>query len=168
MVNVERESESRETLDKETIMLPIKAILHPTDFSPHSELPFSIACRVARDSGAKLIVLHVLEQPVLPYAGVAMAPPTPRPSEDELASLRDRLGRMQPRDPAVGVEHRLVEGDPAAAILQVARETECELIVMGTHGRSGLSRLLMGSVAEKVVRDATCPVLTVKTPLRAS
>jgi nucleotide-binding universal stress UspA family protein len=62
------------------------------------------------------------------------------------------------------LEHRLVEGDAATVILQVATEIKCDLIVMGTHGRTGLSRLLMGSVAEQVVRNASCPVLTVKTP----
>jgi nucleotide-binding universal stress UspA family protein len=72
---------------------------------------------------------------------------------------------VQPSDPAVKIEHRLAEGDPAREILRVARETGCDLIVMGTHGWTGLGRLLMGSVAEQVVRKATCPVLTVKTPI---
>src|SRR5262249_33247405 len=67
----------------------------------------------------------------------------------------------------VRVEHRLAEGDAAAEILRVARETNCDLVVMGTHGRKGLGRLLMGSVAEQVVRKAPCPVLTLKTPFEA-
>jgi nucleotide-binding universal stress UspA family protein len=64
------------------------------------------------------------------------------------------------------VEHHLKEGDPAAEILRLAQEARVDLIVMGMHGRTGLGRLLMGSVAERVVRQAPCPVLTVKVPQR--
>jgi nucleotide-binding universal stress UspA family protein len=148
-------------------MLPIKVILHPTDFSPRSEPAFLLACSLARDAGARLIVLHVLEVPLMVTGGVAMAPPLPPPlpsQEDRRAAL-EQLHRVQPPDPAVAVEHRLEQGEPATAILQVAQEAGCDLIVLGTHGRTGLARLLMGSVAEKVARGATCPVLTVKTPL---
>jgi nucleotide-binding universal stress UspA family protein len=151
-------------------MLPIRVILHPTDFSPRSEPAFQLACSLARDAGARLIVLHVLEVPLLIYSGVAMAPPPPPPlpSEEERRAIREQLRRVRPPDPAVAVEHRLEAGDPASGILQVAQETGCDLIALGTHGRTGLARLLMGSVAEKVVRGATCPVLTVKTPLPKS
>ena len=65
-------------------------------------------------------------------------------------------------DPAVAVQHQYEEGDPATAILEVARENSADLIVIGTHGRKGLLRILMGSVAESVLRGATCPVLVVK------
>jgi nucleotide-binding universal stress UspA family protein len=64
----------------------------------------------------------------------------------------------------VAVEQRLAEGDPAAEILHLATDTGCDMIVLGTHGRTGLDRLLMGSVAEQIVRKAPCPVLTVKAP----
>lgn len=148
-------------------MTPIRTILHPTDFSPRSEHAFQLACSLARDHSARLIVSHVLERPLIAYTGVAMAPPAPPPSADERHALQDQLHQIQSPDPAVSVQHLLVEGDPATAILQVAQEQECDLIVMGTHGRTGLGRLLMGSVAEKVLREATCPVLTVKTPFPA-
>ena len=62
------------------------------------------------------------------------------------------------------IDHRLTDGEPYAEILRVAEDDGCDLIVMGTHGRKGLRRLLMGSVAEQVVRQASCPVMTVKTP----
>ena len=62
------------------------------------------------------------------------------------------------------MDTRVHEGDPATQIVRVAQETRCDLIVLGTHGRTGLGRLLMGSVAEQVLRKAPCPVLTVKTP----
>jgi len=149
-------------------VIPIKAILHPTDFSPRSDVAFQLACVLARDAGARLIVLHVLERPLIVYSGVALAPPAPPPSEEERRQRREQLQGVRPADPAVAVEHRLEEGDPATAIVQVAQETGCNLIVMGTHGRTGLGRLLMGSVAEKVVREAPCLVLTVKAPLPAS
>ena len=72
--------------------------------------------------------------------------------------------RIQASEAKVPIEHRLEEGDPVTVILRVARESKCELIVMGTHGRSGLAHLLMGSVAEQIVRKATCAVLVVKAP----
>lgn len=149
-------------------MLPIKTILHATDFSPRSEMAFQLACALARDAGARLVVLNVLERPLIVYGGVALAPPPPPLPETERQERRRRLQQVRPADPALAVEHRLEEGDPATAILQVAQELGCDLIVMGTHGRGGLGRLLMGSVADKVVREAPCLVLTVKVPPPAS
>ena len=69
-----------------------------------------------------------------------------------------------PTDPQLALDRRMEEGDPASMIVRVATETGADLIVMGTHGRTGLRHLLMGSVAEYVVRKATCPVLTLRTP----
>jgi nucleotide-binding universal stress UspA family protein len=146
-------------------MLPLHTILHPTDFSERSTHAFGLACALARDSGARLIVLHVLERPIFAYSGVAMAPPPPSVTEEEWTALHDQLEAIHCSDPTVQVEHQLQQGDPAAVILQVAQERNCDLIVLGTHGRIGLERLLLGSVAEKVLRKASCPVLTVKMPL---
>jgi nucleotide-binding universal stress UspA family protein len=145
-------------------MLPIRTILHPTDFSAHSEYAFRLASSLARDYGARLIVLHVFERPLFIHGGVMTAPPEPPPPEEQRHAIREQLQRIKPPDPAVSVEHVLEEGDPATGILQVAQERSCDLIVMGSHGRTGLGRLFMGSVAEKVVRKAPCPVLTVKLP----
>src|SRR5439155_22269948 len=86
--------------------------------------------------------------------------PGPEPSH---GTVRRQLNQLAV-PPGVLAERRLEEGDEAAQILRVADEAHANLIVMGTHGRTGLSRLLMGSVAEQVLRKATCPVLTVKTP----
>jgi nucleotide-binding universal stress UspA family protein len=80
--------------------------------------------------------------------------------------LEDRLFKLQPPDRTIHVQRLLREGDPAQEILHTAEETKADLIVMGTHGRTGLRRLLMGSVAEVVLRKAPCPVLTVKSLLR--
>lgn len=141
-------------------MLPIHAILHPTDFSERAGAAFRMACALARDHGARLVVLHVYPPPL--SHGEVVARRQPNGFHEELWSA---LRRVQPREPGLNVEHWLIEGHAAAEILRAAAEHGCDLIVMGTHGRAGVARLLMGSVAEKVLRKAPCPVLTVKTPL---
>jgi len=70
------------------------------------------------------------------------------------------LQDVKPSDPAVPFEHRLMMGDPAGEVVRIAEEESAEMIVMGTHGRTGLTRMLMGSVAEAIVRRSPCPVLT--------
>jgi nucleotide-binding universal stress UspA family protein len=143
-------------------MLHLKAILHPTDYSNHSDYAFRLACSLARDHEARLIILHVvttLGPELVSYGEAAELQP-----EAYRQKLLDDLRRIQPRDAEVPVEHRLAEGDAADQILHVASETGCDMIVLGTHGRTGLDRLLMGSVAEQIVRNAPCPVLTVKAP----
>jgi nucleotide-binding universal stress UspA family protein len=143
-------------------MLPIKTILHPTDFSQQSEYALEMACSLARDHGARLLVLHVF-QPPLPALG-GEPPIPPQPEEYSWEDVRAQLSRVPASDPKVPVQHRLEQGDAVGEILRVAQESACDLIVMGTHGRTGLVRLLLGSVAEQVVRKAPCPVLTVKAP----
>lgn len=141
-------------------MLPIRTILFPTDFSDQSNCAFQLASALARDYAARLVILYVAE-PFLPVAtdGGFMIPPTMDTKE-----LREKLRQLRPHDAKVEVQHRLAEGDAATEILRIAAEIKCDLIVIGTHGRTGLSRLLMGSVAEQVLRKACCPVLTVKMP----
>lgn len=144
-------------------MLSIRKILHPTDFSEHADYAFQLACALARAQDARLLLLHVGRPPVIaPVGGVI--PPEPERYQEELA---ESLHQLQAKAADVAVECRLgLAADPSAEILRVAQENDCDLIVMGTHGRTGLARLLMGSVAEQVVRRASCPVMTVKTPLR--
>ena len=156
-------------------MLPIRTILYPagyseyseyafTDYSEHSEYAFRVACELARDYGARLIVLHVLH---------TVKSPRPRGDDrqggsswsgNDRDSLLKELYRLKSPDPTVRLEHRLREGSPAAEILRMADEDRCDLIVMGMHGRTGLDRVLMGRVAEEVLRRARCPVLVVKEP----
>ncbi len=143
-------------------MLPIHTILHPTDFSDCSDGAFRLACALARDYGSRLVVLHVAELSTVVAGDGMLMIPYPIDSEP----LREQLRQLKPDDPKIPVEHRLVEGYAAEQILRVAAQTNCDLILMGTHGRTALNRLLMGSVAEEVVRRAPCPVLTVKTPRR--
>jgi nucleotide-binding universal stress UspA family protein len=84
--------------------------------------------------------------------------------EEARAYWQDQLESIRPIDPRISVRHVLLEGDPADEIVRFGRDACVDLIVMGTHGRTGLERLLMGSVAEKVLRDAACSVLVVKLP----
>jgi nucleotide-binding universal stress UspA family protein len=150
--------------EKERNMVPIHTVLHPTDFSERSAYALRLACALARDHGAKLVVLHVAAMPVAIYGeGVVLTAPTNYMDQQE-----EQLHQLPVPDADIHVERRLVEGDAAAEILRVAHEVNADLIVMGTHGRTGLARLLMGSVAEQVVRKAACPVLTVKTPFAAN
>jgi len=144
-------------------MLPIRSILYPTDFSKRSDHAFELDSSLAHDYGAKLLVLHVVPPPAMIY-GEGIIVPQPDNYQNQ---FREKLRQLQPQDAGVHVEHRLEEGDPVAEILRVAGESCCDLIVMGTHGWTGLNRLLMGSVAEGVVRKAPCPVLTVKIPAAA-
>lgn len=141
-------------------MLRIHTILHPTDFSAMSDHAFQLACSLARDHGGRVVVLHVALPPVVGYRGEIG-----EPSEGECKALEDRLKQIQADDPKIPITHLLEQGDPAAEILRIAGEIKSDLIVMGTHGQSALRRMLMGSVADQVVRQATCPVLTVKMPL---
>jgi nucleotide-binding universal stress UspA family protein len=151
-----------ETFSSRSIpMMRIQTILHPTDFSPSSGHAFQLACSLARDHGARLMVLHVVDRPVAVYGGVMTAPPPPPPVEERKAA-QEQLHQIRQTDLKLPIESRLEEGDPAMGILEVAKEYNCDLIVMGTHGRTGLSRLLMGSVSEKVLRSALCPVMTLK------
>jgi nucleotide-binding universal stress UspA family protein len=134
-------------------------ILYPTDFSPGSASALRYACALARDCDARLVVVHALEPAVAMVGEAALVP-------SDLAELRDaakkQLDALQPTDPSVRMERVFREGPAPAVILDVADEFKADLIVMGTHGRTGLKRLLMGSVAELVLRKAPCPVLTVK------
>jgi len=143
-------------------MLPIRTVLHATDFSDSARPAFELACALARDYRAALVVVHVVP-PSRAFApdGIAMPFPVEEPYEAHV-----RLARLQPADPSVQTEHRVLEGDPAEQILRIAQDANADVIVMGTHGTSGLTRLLVGSVAESVMRQAPCPVLTVRFPFR--
>lgn len=133
-------------------------ILFPTDFSTMGQTALEFATSLARDRGAKLLIAHV-EEPPMAYGGGELYYGIEMPDRKELETM---LSEVVPTDPAVGYEHRLVIGSPATAIVYLAEKEGVEMIVMPTHGRTGLLRVLMGSVAEEVVRKATCPVLTVK------
>src|SRR6266568_4330526 len=125
-----------------------RKILFPTDFSSLGQTALKMATSLARDRGAKLLIAHV-EEPPMAYGGGELYYGIEEPDRKELQRM---LAEVVPTDAAVGYEHRLIMGSPAGAILHLAEKESVELIVMPTHGRTGLSRLLMGSVAEEVVR----------------
>jgi nucleotide-binding universal stress UspA family protein len=150
----------RKIMHPDNPMPAIRTLLHPTDFSERSASALDVACSLARDYGASIIVLHVAHVPPL-IGGEGLVPP----SEEEIrAEADERLKAMDIPEVGIPVERRLLVGDPAMEILRVAREINADMIVIGTHGRTGLGRLLMGSVAEQVVRRSECPVLTVSHP----
>jgi nucleotide-binding universal stress UspA family protein len=140
-------------------MLPVHTILFPTDFSESAQQAFRLACSLARDCGARIVVLYVMPPPLGQDEVLARQDPDEYHKEAWQA-----LHQVTAPDENVRVEHRLEDGNAAKRILEVAQEIQAGLIVMGTHGRSGVGRLLMGSVAEQIVRQASCPVLTVKIP----
>lgn len=137
--------------------MKMQKILCPVDFSDNSRKALEMAAALARESGAELILLHSVDTPAA-YSG------------DTYYDLREalrpeaqkELDQVVLPEPAPPVRRALVEGDAGAAILDVARDEKVDMIVLSTHGRSGFTRLLMGSVAEYVVRHATCPVLTLR------
>jgi nucleotide-binding universal stress UspA family protein len=143
-------------------MFPIKTILCPTDFSELSDRAFEIACALANDYQARVVLTHVVIPAPVVYGGElgpVVTPPAPSVTE-----FKAHLEAIKP-PVAIPVEYRLRKGDAAKEILRLAEETHADLIVMGTHGRKGLPRLLIGSVAEAVLRRAPCLVLTVKAPV---
>ena len=136
----------------------IRVILHPTDFSESSEAAAHMAHMLARDLGARLVILHVASLEVI-MDGTPAADTNPGVYKDALEHVRKRLDGGDLKYP---VETRISRGFTAEGILQTAEEVGCDLIVMGTHGRTGLKRALMGSVAESVLPKAGCPVLVVQ------
>jgi universal stress protein A len=144
--------------------MEIRRILAPTDFSELSKQGLQSALELAEAFGAKLLLLYVVEPPPYPVEGIV-------PSHLG-ATLLDDLERQATNDLAqmlsetqasnMDVARRVVVGIPYRKIVDVAEEEKIDLIVMTTHGRTGLSHLVMGSVAEKIVRTAPCPVLTIR------
>jgi nucleotide-binding universal stress UspA family protein len=146
-------------------MKAIRRIMHPTDFSSASGPAFVKATELAGSQRAELILLHVADAvvPVAPegYISPAVYDEIQRSAraygQRKLAALVARAKKAGVRATPV-----MVEGAPASAIVRAAKSRRADMIVMGTHGRSGLARLFLGSVAERVVGQAPCPVLTVR------
>jgi nucleotide-binding universal stress UspA family protein len=142
-------------------MIVLKNVLVATDFSPASDAALAYARALARTFGASLHLLHVAENQFLRPA--AADPATIKTAQ--LRSLNERLTAAD-RDRLGAVAVLEVSDTPADAIVEYARRATIDLAVIGTHGRSGMSQILVGSVAERVVRTAPCPVLTVRHPER--
>ena len=145
--------------------VPVRHILHPSDFSPASNTAFTKALALARDAGAQITIVHVLSSMVtLPVDGYM----SPTVYEEFRRSAETYAGKKlaalvsRARKAGVPAKTMLVEGVAADRIVASARRAGADLIVIGTHGRTGLARLMLGSVASRVASTAACPVLTVR------
>ncbi len=144
-------------------MKKLSRILHPTDFSEHSKLAFEYACLVASRFTSELHLLHIFPDPrstTSPY----MVDFLPVDFCYELRQQHER--RLEEIMPGTGDENiclvrTVMEGKPFVEIIKYSKAKDIEMIVMGTHGISGLQHLIIGSVAENVVRKADCPVMTI-------
>src|SRR6266852_6941442 len=148
--------------------LQVRSILLPTDFSGCANYALPYAATIARATGASIICLHVIE-PVVPavgYTGLTEPLPLADISDQLEDSAEKELPRLAASDEVadLNIEEVIVHGDAAAEIGRVANEREVDLIVISSHGRAGLGRIIFGSTAEAVVRHASCPVLVVKPP----
>lgn len=149
-------------------------ILVPVDGSKYSQDAAEYAVKIAKLMKAKVVVLHVLHLPAYAFtysasSGSPVAIPAPLPlevSDDEKKVAKELVDSVRKiaEEAGVGVETKLVEHDPSVpdAIIQFASEAGVDLIVMGTKGRTGIKRFLLGSVTESVVHHAHCPVLVVR------
>jgi universal stress protein A len=148
---------------EEGITMEIRQILAPTDFSDFSTHAIECAYELARKFGAKLLLLHVVELPVFPIEGYVPQHVVPL-IEDLKRQWSLELEGILPAAQGITVEitRRVVTGTPYRKIVEIAEAENVDLIVMATRGRTGLSHLVMGSVAERVVRTASCPVLTIR------
>jgi nucleotide-binding universal stress UspA family protein len=129
-------------------MFRVRSILYPTDFSSYSNQAYLHAVALAEVHRAVLTVVYVAAPGV----------------DDDHEYWRGQLEQIRPANRHIAVRHVFLHGDPATEIVGLARDTGSELIVMGTHGRTGMERMVVGSVAERVLRDAPCSVLVVKLP----
>lgn len=146
-------------------MISIRRVLVPTDFSDHSLSSLRYGAELAEKFGAELVLLHVIQDLALVMPDAIMPTPIPTPDLTQLTDSaraavteligRENLARLNPR-----TEIRF--GSPSSEIVAAAEDLKADLLCLSTHGRGGLAHLLLGSVAEKVVRQAPCPVLTVR------
>lgn len=144
-------------MDKEIILVP-------TDFSEPSDAAVQYAISMAKQLGAKIIFLHAIDWAKLEMTALnsAVSDLIEEPAKTFLNSLVQRAKAM-----GIEAESKQVDGSPFIQIVQMAETIKADLIVMGTHGRTGLSHLVLGSQTEQVVRHAPCPVLTVRRPSHA-
>ena len=148
-------------------MKPFKRILVPTDFSDYATKATRVALDLAQRYDATITLVHIDDPLLFGFPDGYPAPAEARrllqeELQQQLAAAKADAELVKPG----GVETRLIEGLPATALCEFAR-SGFDLIVMGTHGRSGIARVLLGSVAERVVRHAPCPVLTIRLPEQA-
>lgn len=145
-----------------------QSILVPTDFSPAARYGVRKAAELARETGAKVTVCHVLDpSPLAPYATRGDVNAQIDMEQDVEKAIHEALTELV-RTHFAGIEKTktalIISSNAAEGICHYAEKEDVDMIVLSTHGRTGLAHLLIGSVAERVVRHAPCPVLTVRTP----
>jgi nucleotide-binding universal stress UspA family protein len=142
-------------------MRPFRKILVPTDFSPNAREAFRHAVVLAKATGAGVVVVHVARPPAVVIEG---GPLSTNPAGDESSDLWAELRKLKPEDPTVAVKHEVIvaEKPDVSDVLKMVEAMECDLIVMGTHGHTGLRHRLLGGRTDEVVRLAHCPVMVVK------
>lgn len=147
-------------------VLEIRKILYATDFSRHATHGFQYAITLSKHFQARMTILHAISLPPTipadPTGGVALTDYFEELEEESKARLQEMLD--QTRNHGVEAETLLVDGAPHKVILQEAKRLGVDLIVVGTHGRKGVEHLLLGSTAEKIVRQSPVPVLVVRHP----
>lgn len=147
-------------------MARIQHILVPVDFSPSSEAALPYALAFARRYKAKITLLHVIPTNVYAVGEMTywqLSEQVFSAFEEEAAQKLAATFTPEERQ-ELEIEEKVTQGVPFAEIVQEAREGQVDLIIMGTHGRTGLSHFVLGSVTEHVIRKAPCPVLTVRVP----
>ena len=145
--------------------MTVHHILVPIDFSPYAEQALDYAIALAQKLQARLTLLHVIQPPLVAGADMGVWPSSTFLQDLEAAITGDLEGYLA-RVTAVGLtgEMVVIHGVPFQQILDTARARQVDLIILGTHGRTGLAHVLLGSVAEKVARLAPCPVLIARSP----
>jgi nucleotide-binding universal stress UspA family protein len=146
-------------------MSRLRRILHPTDFSRASTAAFKRAVEMARDNRAELLLVHVMTTTMPVMADGYLSPKVYEDMEAAArASAQKQLARLvaQAKRAGARVKTLLLEGVPHDRIARAARSRKADLVVMGTHGRTGFAKLILGSVASRVLAIAPCPVLTVR------
>ena len=146
-------------------MINLKHILVPSDFSECSDAAVRYGLELARKFGATLHLLHVVQDPATqPWAAEGFAVPLLEAVDQWQKDAKTRLDALIPLEDRANAVVSCAIASPFPEILRYALDKDIDLIVMGTHGRGGVSHMLLGSIAEKVVRRAPCPVLTVRQP----
>jgi nucleotide-binding universal stress UspA family protein len=143
----------------------IKKILVATDFSSHSKRAMDYAASLAKEAGAGIVLMHVIESFPYSVTDTLHIVDHRRALEKTAGFLLENL-RQELAGAGVSVKSLLTNGAPYEEILKASRREKADLIVMGTHGRTGVKHLILGSVAEKVVRLSSCPVMTIPFPAR--
>jgi nucleotide-binding universal stress UspA family protein len=145
-------------------MIRLKTILFPTDFSETSQEAARYAISFAREFKAKVFVLHVVNEKIFTESNMPRVVSIEELEREMTEEARKRLKTLVPAEEAEGLDWETVirQGEPFIEIIRFAKDQDVDLIVIGTHGRSGFEHIIFGSTAEKVVRKAPCPVLSVR------